>query len=338
MQLNLKKTIQEHSKAVWSLSVKKNDITGQPLLLASGSGDRQVKIHSLTSENYNLYETLDSTVHKKTISSVSWRPKTLNNQLILAASSFDTTTSIWGKEEEETDFELLALIEGHENEVKSCEWSHNGRYLATCSRDKSVWIWEADEFSEEFECVAVLQEHDQDIKHVSWHPEKLMLATCSYDDTVKIYIPYDDDWECVASLEGHTGTVWCSAFECGADSEPTRLVSCSDDSSLVIWQMIEEDEEGQTWEIQSKLPSYAHSRQIYCCAWNEKSGLIVSAGADGRIVVYKETSGTGSGEWSIVAEQNDAHSIYEINCVIWIDENTIASGGDDGLIKIWSLK
>ncbi|OBA26637.1 WD40 repeat-like protein [Hanseniaspora valbyensis NRRL Y-1626] len=339
MKLLLKKSIKEHSNSVWSLSVKKNDTTGQPLLLASGSSDKQVKIHSLTSDNYNLYETLDSTVHKKTISSVSWRPNTLNNQLILAASSFDTTTSIWGKEEEETDFELLALIEGHENEVKSCQWSHNGRYLATCSRDKSVWIWEADEFSEEFECVAVLQEHDQDIKNVAWHPDQLMLATSSYDDTVKIYIPYDDDWECVASLEGHKGTVWCSAFESGLDFN-TRLVTCSDDLSLIVWELIEDsidEDEGQIWEIQSKLPDYGHSRQIYGCAWNEKNGLIASVGADGKIVIYKETRGKGSGEWSIVAEQNDAHSVYEINCVIWIDEKTLATGGDDGLIKIWSL-
>lgn len=340
MKLTLKKSLEAHDGSVWSLSVKKNEITGNPLLLASGSTDKQVKIFSLTSENYDLYETLDSSVHRKTISSVSWRPNTLNEQLILASSSFDTTTSIWGKEPSDSDFELLALIEGHENEVKSCQWSHNGKYLATCSRDKSVWIWEADEYSEEFECVAVLQEHDQDIKNVAWHPEQLMLATSSYDDTVKIYIPYEDDWECVSSLEGHEGTVWCSAFEAGLNTDSTRLVTCSDDSTLKVWEMVHDgtdDNEGQIWEVQSQLPDYVHSRQIYSCAWNDKNGLIASTGADGKLAVYKEKGQRGSGEWDVVAELHDAHHEYEVNCVTWIDENTLATAGDNGSINIFSL-
>ena len=59
-----------------------------------------------------------------------------------------------------------------------------------------------------------------------------LLASASYDNNVCIHKEEDDDWECLATLEGHTSTVWSLSF----DPSGQRLASCSDDRTVKIWK------------------------------------------------------------------------------------------------------
>lgn len=147
-------SIPAHTDRIWS-------VVPHPTLplLACATSDKSAQIYSLNT--YFPVAQLDGN-HKRSIRSVSWKPKTGNSsEVVLATASFDGTVGIWIRDDDRyaqevgssgsvddgadvglEEWEFVASLEGHENEVKCVDWSSDGAYLASCSRDKSVWIWE----------------------------------------------------------------------------------------------------------------------------------------------------------------------------------------------------
>lgn len=380
--VDLVKSISAHGDKVWSVSAHPT----LPLLVTA-STDKTSNVYKLSSKHdFPLISKLEDT-HKRSIRTVSFKPplggvenpeSDYLDLPALAAGSFDSTISVWGIDEPsdtldddeiianqkevltsiDNEWNLMAIIEGHENEIKAVDWNYNGIYLASCSRDKTVWIWETDpETLEEFECISVLNDHEHDVKNVTWHPSLNILASSSYDDTIRVYMLEDDedDWSCVGILNGHEGTVWNSKFENfkspNATKNRIRLVSVSDDMTVRIWSTIKDNGEDSSksgiptsikhstelvWEQDSILPK-VHDYPIYSVAWSKRTGKIATVGSDSKLVVYSEKDGV----WSIESEKEHAHGIHEINNVIWADlddeSEVLITAGDDGNVNIWSL-
>ena len=120
----LAQTLEGHEECVWHAAWSHD---GQ--LLATCGGDRSIRVWSESGGSWTCLALLEES-QERTVRCVEWS----YCGTYLAAASFDATVVIW--EHRGGEFEVIATLEGHENEVKCVAWNVAGTLLATCSRDK----------------------------------------------------------------------------------------------------------------------------------------------------------------------------------------------------------
>ncbi|KAG0675237.1 Cytosolic iron-sulfur protein assembly protein [Pichia californica] len=342
-KLELLSSMKAHDESAWAVSVH-----SKLPILATCSSDKTSKIYDINDpKNPKLVTVLDEQTHTKTIRSVRFKPSKEESYPTLALGSFDSTCSIWGADSFRSEWELLAVIEGHENEVKSIDWSTDGKYLATCARDKTVWIWETDSMNEEFECIAVLSEHEGDVKFVKWNDkgDNNVFVSCSYDDTLRIWRQDDydeDEWNCVALIRLES-TVWGAAWV-----DNNTVVCCCDDGEVLVYECDKyspsNENEGNTlpntikkvesWSISKEFKQVGKRHEGTVYSVDSRNGKIVSGGSDGCLYVYERKDDKS---WVVRSSHKLSHGVREVNCVQFSNDSSVVSCGDDGYVNIWAI-
>jgi len=315
------------------------------------------------------------------------------------------------------DYQFSCILDGHESEIKCLSWSPSGQFLATCSRDKSVWIWEEldddnfetvavlQEHDGDVKCVAW---HPEDALLASAsYDDTVRLYREDADDWVQV-ARLDAHGQTVWWAEFEGSAMAQRDFRAQPhglrrsqqhhveqlDRAGPRLATCSDDCTVRIWRRAPRGTDAthsastgvpsiirsvtldEDWYQEAVLPQ-RHERSIYSLSWSRVTGMLVSAGSDGKIVVYKEvwtpstpdadanddandddnddapateeppTSAPPTTHWIVVCERFAAHSVYEINHVTWAkradtgkrweNEEVVLSTGDDGEVRVWVL-
>ncbi|MBD0336446.1 MAG: hypothetical protein ICV62_13230 [Cyanobacteria bacterium Co-bin13] len=208
--------------------------------------------------------------------------------------------------------------------------SSDGRFLACSRPDRTVIIW--DIISRRYH--HQLSSFDLPVWSLAFSPDSHLLVTAS-DYTVKV-------WDvatgiCLRSLGSQRYSLKCLAF----DGESTRLITGHDDTLLRTWQV-------NTAGAFSRRPRSlrGHSAAIRSVAASPQGNWLASSSEDRTIRLW-QTGGQGE----LVSPRSDglrgpvlAHRLLTDDLVspatvmvFSSDGRWLASGGEDALVRLWSL-
>ncbi|TKA56525.1 hypothetical protein B0A55_13188, partial [Friedmanniomyces simplex] len=314
--------------------------------------------------------------HDSEIKSLAFAP----TAPLLATCSRDKSVWIW-EELEGDNFETVAVLQEHGGDVKCVAWHPSEEVLASGSYDDDVRLWRED--VDDWACCALLSGHEGTVWWVEFEGadgiyalgahEELSdeqrvyvdarlkagprLISCSDDMTIRIWrrVPkekpelpagqiktpsiwknrdFEEEWVEEARLpQVHERPVYCVSWS----RKTGRVASTGSDGKIVVYE--------EKWRSAAGVANGGGDGDVTMSGGGD-------AGPDMEDISAKKLKGSdghkgGVTEWSVVAELENTHDVFEVNHVVWApradkgkrfeDEEVLVSTGDDGEVKIWTF-
>ena len=243
----------------------------------------------------------------------------------------------------------------HSDSIMNSTTLIDGRF-ATCSADKSIIIYDNKTFKPDL----IIKEHNNIVNDLL-QLSNGMLASCSDDNTIKIFDIKNNDYKVLQTLTYHKGGV-IKIIEL---TNKKNLISCSDDYSFIVYSK-ENNKYTKDYKIKTNGPCYsiiqtkeneicyhesdfANSICFYDLVKRKKINKIdflSELGYNSFNMITKDLLLITGGDNISIINVNE-HKIvrrinvpdtYYISASCLLNENTLLTGDDNGIIKKWRIK
>jgi actin-like ATPase involved in cell morphogenesis len=212
---------------------------------------------------------------------------------------------------------VARTLSGHTNTVYAVAFAPDSELLASGSWDKTVKLWEVASGRE----LRTLSGHTDRVYAAAVSPDGRLLASGSHDKTIKL-------WEVASgrelwTLSGHTNEVHAVAFA----PDGQLLASGSGDETVKLWD-VASGQQRFTFTLGTRSLRHFFSEVLGGTTSFSPDGRLVSGGYENAIRLWEVASGR---ELHTLGGHTDW-----VRCVAFApDGRVLASGSDDGTIKLW---
>lgn len=217
------------------------------------------------------------------------------------------------KKTEKKLFSNSIQLEGHQAEVYSGKFSHNGEYYATTGNDKAILIWET--FDKKCKNVSsILHAHSSPILELCWSSDDDRIISCSVDKRVTIWDIYNGNY--ITKYKDHDNYIY------SVDCYDNLICSVGEDCSLII----------NDTRSKEKVSIYNHKYQLTTCKFI-KNDMVFFGGIDNQIYKYDLKKGEIDKNFALIGH-NDTITGIDISH----NKKFLLSNSMDNSLIIWDIK
>lgn len=236
--------LEEHNGVVNSVAFYGNH------LIASGSGDKLIRIWTIESEEETEDSEITMKFQEKSYSPLDGHKYSINHVEfspcggMLASCSLDGTVVIWNTED---GCQAKSSFVNSGSGIRVCRWSPDGTKIATAGDDERTTLWNVDNMEE----LCIFRGHSDAVNAIAFTPDSCYLVTACNEGTWRLFDIVDNK-NCAALIicgEAHDLGVQGCDFSPSSDFIYNRRININNDKQFYLLATGGNDSMVKLWQI-----------------------------------------------------------------------------------------